>query len=177
MRVTRLEIFGFKSFVERFVLNFDENIIGIVGPNGCGKSNIVDALRWVLGETHAKQLRGSQLEDLIFNGSEERRPLGMAEVSLTIRPERDWAKKLKEQDAEELKEFVQTETPEGLESSNGNSPEGAAHQLIPAELTTSRDCLKQQRFSSRVDCIAQVKASISSIVFPAALETWLISIV
>jgi chromosome segregation protein len=91
MRVSRLEIFGFKSFVERFVLNFDKNFIGIVGPNGCGKSNIVDALRWVLGETHAKQLRGGVLEDLIFNGSDSRRPLGMAEVSITVRPHEGWA--------------------------------------------------------------------------------------
>ena len=90
MRVTRLEIFGFKSFVDRFVLNFDTNLIGVVGPNGCGKSNIVDALRWVLGETHAKHLRGNILEDLIFNGSESRRPLGMAEVSITFRPDPDW---------------------------------------------------------------------------------------
>ncbi|MCC6954108.1 MAG: AAA family ATPase, partial [Deltaproteobacteria bacterium] len=92
MRVTRLEIFGFKSFVDRFVLNFDENIIGIVGPNGCGKSNIVDSLRWVLGETHARQLRGNVFDDLIFNGSQTRRPLGMAEVSLTIRPRESWSK-------------------------------------------------------------------------------------
>lgn len=91
MRITRLEIFGFKSFVDRFVLNLDHDLIGIVGPNGCGKSNIVDALRWVLGETHAKQLRGSVLEDLIFNGSESRRPLGMAEVSITLRPDKDWS--------------------------------------------------------------------------------------
>ena len=90
MRVTRLEIFGFKSFVERFVLNFDRNLIGIVGPNGCGKSNVVDALRWVLGETYAKQLRGSAFDDLIFNGSDSRRPLGMAEVSITIRPTEGW---------------------------------------------------------------------------------------
>ncbi|MCC6220536.1 MAG: AAA family ATPase [Deltaproteobacteria bacterium] len=91
MRVTRIDIFGFKSFVERFVLNLDERLIGVVGPNGCGKSNIVDALRWVLGETHAKQLRGNVLEDVIFNGSESRRPLGMAEVSITVRPAEGWA--------------------------------------------------------------------------------------
>jgi chromosome segregation protein len=93
MRVTRLEVFGFKSFVERFVLNFDKNLLGIVGPNGCGKSNIVDALRWVLGETHARQLRGNTLDDLIFNGCESRKPLGMAEVSLTIRPDEGWAQR------------------------------------------------------------------------------------
>lgn len=90
MRVTRLEIFGFKSFRDRFVLNFDKDVIGIVGPNGCGKSNIVDALRWVLGETHARHLRGDLLEDLIFNGSESHRPMGMAEVSITIRPGESW---------------------------------------------------------------------------------------
>lgn len=92
MRVSRLEIFGFKSFVERFVLEFDHDLICIVGPNGCGKSNIVDAIRWVLGETHAKQLRGGTLEDLIFNGSDSRRAMGMAEVSLTIRPSEGWSK-------------------------------------------------------------------------------------
>jgi chromosome segregation protein len=97
MKVTRLEIFGFKSFLERFVLNFDKSMIGIVGPNGCGKSNVVDALRWVLGETHAKQLRGGSFEDLIFNGSESKRPLGMAEVSLTIQPDSDWNTKIKAQ--------------------------------------------------------------------------------
>jgi chromosome segregation protein len=97
MKVTRLEIFGFKSFLERFVLNFDKNMIGIVGPNGCGKSNVVDALRWVLGETQAKQLRGGSFEDLIFNGSETKRPLGMAEVSLTIQPESGWEEKVKAQ--------------------------------------------------------------------------------
>ena len=57
MKVKRLEIFGFKSFKDGFVLNFDSDLIGIVGPNGCGKSNIIDALRWVLGESHARQLR------------------------------------------------------------------------------------------------------------------------
>jgi len=91
MRVSRLEIFGFKSFRDRFVLDFDKDVIGIVGPNGCGKSNIVDSLRWVLGETHAKQLRGAVFDDLIFNGSESHRPLGMAEVSITIRPSEGWS--------------------------------------------------------------------------------------
>ena len=91
MRIVRLEIIGFKSFRERLVLNFEGNLIGIVGPNGCGKSNIVDALRWVLGETQAKQLRGKGFEDLIFNGSEAKRATGMAEVSITLRPEEDWS--------------------------------------------------------------------------------------
>ncbi len=90
MRITRLEIFGFKSFMERFVLNFDKNMVGVVGPNGCGKSNIVDALCWILGETHAKQLRGNLLDDIIFNGTQAKRPLGMAEVSITVRPDEGW---------------------------------------------------------------------------------------
>ncbi|MBX7138644.1 MAG: AAA family ATPase [Oligoflexia bacterium] len=85
MRVTRLEVFGFKSFMERLVLPLEGGITGVVGPNGCGKSNIVDALRWVLGETKAKNLRGDVLEDVIFNGTDQFRPLGLAEVTLTLR--------------------------------------------------------------------------------------------
>lgn len=85
MRVERLEVFGFKSFMERLVLPLETGITGVVGPNGCGKSNIIDALRWVLGETRASQLRGGVLEDVIFNGTENLRPLGLAEVSLVIR--------------------------------------------------------------------------------------------
>src|SRR6187431_2319298 len=84
MKISRLEIFGFKSFLERVVLPIDQGITAIVGPNGCGKSNIVDALRWVFGETRASQLRGALLEDVIFNGTETLRPLGLAEVSLVI---------------------------------------------------------------------------------------------
>ncbi len=84
MRVTRLEIFGFKSFMDRLVLPLEAGITGVVGPNGCGKSNIVDALRWVLGETNARSLRGAQLEDVIFSGTDKLRPLGLAEVTLTL---------------------------------------------------------------------------------------------
>ncbi len=84
MRVTRLEVFGFKSFMDRMVLPVNAGITGVVGPNGCGKSNIVDALRWVLGETRARNLRGAIAEDVIFNGTEKLRPLGLAEVSLTL---------------------------------------------------------------------------------------------
>jgi chromosome segregation protein len=89
MRVERLEIFGFKSFMERLVLPLETGITGVVGPNGCGKSNVVDALRWVLGETRASQLRGDLLEDVIFNGTESLRPLGLAEVSIVIRADKD----------------------------------------------------------------------------------------
>jgi chromosome segregation protein len=84
MRIKRLEICGFKSFVDRTVLSFHDPITGVVGPNGCGKSNIVDAIRWVMGEQSAKHLRGRAMEDIIFNGSESRGPAGMAEVSITF---------------------------------------------------------------------------------------------
>lgn len=87
MRIVRLEIFGFKSFMDRLVLPIEGGVTGIVGPNGCGKSNVVDAIRWVLGETKASNLRGDVLEDIIFNGTDKLRPLGLAEVSLTLRAE------------------------------------------------------------------------------------------
>ena len=84
MRIQRLDICGFKSFNDRVVISFDEGITGIVGPNGCGKSNVVDALRWVMGEQNPRQLRGGAMADLLFNGSESVGPAGMAEVSLTL---------------------------------------------------------------------------------------------
>jgi chromosome segregation protein len=84
MHIKKLEIAGFKSFVDRTVIHFDHDVIGIVGPNGCGKSNIVDALRWCMGEQSAKHLRGRAMEDVIFSGSESRSPNGMAEVCLTF---------------------------------------------------------------------------------------------
>jgi len=84
MRIRRLEICGFKSFIDRTVLTFEDPITGVVGPNGCGKSNIVDAIRWVMGEQSAKHLRGRAMDDVIFAGSETRGPAGLAEVSLTF---------------------------------------------------------------------------------------------
>ncbi len=84
MKIKKLELIGFKSFVDRTVLHFDHDVLGIVGPNGCGKSNIVDAIRWCMGEQSARHLRGRSMEDVIFNGSESRAPNDFAEVTLTF---------------------------------------------------------------------------------------------
>ena len=84
MRLKSLEIKGFKSFADKTVVNFDENITGIVGPNGCGKSNIVDSIRWVIGEQKISHLRSENLESLVFNGSKTRSASGLAEVTLTF---------------------------------------------------------------------------------------------
>ena len=84
MRLERLEISGFKSFSDRSELAFDKGVTAIVGPNGCGKSNVADAITWVLGEQSAKSLRGDKMEDVIFSGSDARKPGGAAEVKLRL---------------------------------------------------------------------------------------------
>src|SRR5206468_13082383 len=82
MRLERLEINGFKSFSDRSELAFDRGVTAIVGPNGCGKSNVADAITWVMGEQSAKSLRGDKMEDVIFSGSDGRKPTAAAEVRL-----------------------------------------------------------------------------------------------
>ncbi|MFM8818688.1 MAG: AAA family ATPase, partial [Phycisphaerales bacterium] len=84
MRLSRLVLSGFKSFADTTEFRFDAPIIGVVGPNGCGKSNVVDAIKWVLGERSAKSLRGGAMLDVIFAGSATRKPCGMASVTLVF---------------------------------------------------------------------------------------------
>ena len=87
MEFKKIQLNGFKSFAEKTNFLIEEGLTGIVGPNGCGKSNIVESLRWVMGETSAKSMRGSGMEDVIFSGSDKKGKLGMAEVSLYLNNE------------------------------------------------------------------------------------------
>src|SRR6266581_1149384 len=124
MRIKQIELNGFKSFMERTVLELPAGVTAIVGPNGCGKSNIVDAIRWVLGEQSPRHLRGEAMEDVIFTGNTENGPLGMAEVALLLeREEADFAR--------------------------GGEPDGegeAAADGLPPELATASEILVSRRY-------------------------------
>ena len=84
MRLKSIKLAGFKSFVDPTNVNFPSNLCAVVGPNGCGKSNIIDAVRWVMGESSAKNLRGENMSDVIFNGSGGRKPVGQASIELVF---------------------------------------------------------------------------------------------
>jgi chromosome segregation protein len=106
-RLEKLEINGFKSFADRTTLIFGEGITGVVGPNGCGKSNVAEAISWVLGEQSAKNLRGGKMEDVIFNGTRDRKPTGMAEVLLTMVATEDVAaREIEKDDESEYEEAI-----------------------------------------------------------------------
>src|SRR5688572_10818971 len=124
MRIKQIELTGFKSFMERTVLELPGGVTAIVGPNGCGKSNVVDAIRWVLGEQSPKHLRGASMEDVIFAGNAQKGPLGMAEVSLLL-----------ERTDEDLLRSV-TSDGETLEEAGG----------LPAELARAPEILVTRRY-------------------------------
>jgi len=84
MRLEKIKLAGFKSFVDPTTVHFPSNLAGVVGPNGCGKSNVIDAVRWVMGESSAKMLRGESMSDVIFNGSTGRKPVGTAGIELVF---------------------------------------------------------------------------------------------
>src|SRR5437764_14214119 len=123
MRLQRLEINGFKSFSDRSELAFDQGVTAIVGPNGCGKSNVADAITWVMGEQSAKSLRGERMEDVLFNGSDARKPTASAEVRLRFSG------------------FLKTLTRPALSGSNGHAGNGhhgngngnGHHVIIPEQ--------------------------------------------
>ncbi|MEK6705451.1 MAG: AAA family ATPase, partial [Bdellovibrionota bacterium] len=136
MRIKRLEIQGFKSFKDKTVIHFDHHITGIVGPNGCGKSNIVDAFFWVMGEQSYKHMRGSGSEDLIFNGSSKHVPLGMAEATIVL-----------ETDVEVASSRTQSGDQAVGMDMNGSAT-GAARYELPAHLREKEIAVTRRVFRS-----------------------------
>ena len=136
MRIKRVEIIGFKSFCDRAVVQIDASITSVVGPNGCGKSNIVDAIRWCMGEQSAKHLRGKAMEDVIFAGSETRGPAPMAEVSLTFddvgfsHETLQLALESEEAAAEKVLDAIPTETEEEDGQGQGGQGQGEAETEV-----------------------------------------------
>jgi chromosome segregation protein len=127
LRLDKLEIRGFKSFCDYTEVIFHEGITAIIGPNGCGKSNIVDAVTWVLGEQSAKNLRGGKMEDVVFNGTRDRKPVGMAEVLLTLTAVADIIPRQENEDFEEPADA----------RSEGEVPDGAIGREADADLLAS----------------------------------------
>ncbi|MEK6299209.1 MAG: AAA family ATPase [Acidobacteriota bacterium] len=134
-RLEKLEIIGFKSFADRTTLVFGEGITGVVGPNGCGKSNIAEAISWVLGEQSAKNLRGGKMEDVIFNGTRDRKPTGLAEVLLTMVAIEDIAAR----DAQEPDGDDELEFDEALSSAQraADAARSLVEELAPPEEETA----------------------------------------
>jgi chromosome segregation protein len=145
MRIKRVEIIGFKSFCDRAVVQIGESITGVVGPNGCGKSNIVDAIRWCMGEQSAKHLRGKAMEDVIFAGSETRGPAPMAEVSLTFddvgfsHETLELARHSDEAETERALEALAPEGPEGGPAAEGPEDMPAAEGVPGAAGALAED--------------------------------------
>jgi chromosome segregation protein len=159
LKLKKLQILGFKSFCDRTELKFHgDGVAGIIGPNGCGKSNISDAITWVLGEQSAKSLRGARMEDVIFAGTRDRKPMGMAEVSLTLvdpdvfeggnvvepeievvddMPEEDWDEaSLRAKSEQEGDEYTEDVRPHQV--AEGAAPEGTVEASAAVESTISQ---------------------------------------